>query len=128
MTLAVITIFVIIAVAVLLVLVVLAQNSKGGGLTSGFGGAGSSQLMGVKKTNDILEKLTWGFFIAVAVLSISTGFMMDRNAGTGEINSVNVERARSTAGPQPTFEAPASEGEEAPALETPATTEEAPAN
>jgi preprotein translocase subunit SecG len=119
MTLAVITIFVIIAVAVLLVLVVLAQNSKGGGLTSGFGGAGSSQLMGVKKTNDILEKLTWGFFIVVAVLSISTGFMMDRNAGPGEINSVNVERARSTAGPQPTFDAPAEQ-------EAPATTEEAP--
>lgn len=94
MTLAVITIGLIIAIAVLLVLVVLAQNSKGGGLTAGFGGPGSSQLMGVKKTNDILEKLTWGFAIAIMILSISTGFMIDRTGETGEINSVNVERAR----------------------------------
>ena len=34
--------------ALLLVLVVLAQNSKGGGLSSQFGGAGASQVMGVK--------------------------------------------------------------------------------
>jgi preprotein translocase subunit SecG len=58
-------------VAVLLVLVVLAQNPKGGGLASNFGGAGSSQLMGVKKTGDLLEKLTWGFVIALIVLALS---------------------------------------------------------
>jgi preprotein translocase subunit SecG len=95
MTLAIITIGLIIAIAVLLVLVVLAQNSKGGGLTAGFGGPGSSQLMGVKKTNDILEKLTWGFAIAIMVLTISTGFMIDKTGAEGAINSVNVERARS---------------------------------
>jgi preprotein translocase subunit SecG len=44
--------------AILLVLVVLAQNSKGGGLSSQFGGSGSSQLMGVKRTTDLLEKIT----------------------------------------------------------------------
>jgi preprotein translocase subunit SecG len=94
MTLAIITIGLIIAIAVLLVLVVLAQNSKGGGLTAGFGGPGSSQLMGVKKTNDILEKLTWGFAIAIMILTISTGFMIDKTGAEGAINSVNVERAR----------------------------------
>jgi preprotein translocase subunit SecG len=66
----------ILVVAVLLILVVLAQNPKGGGLASNFGGAGSSQLMGVKKTGDLLEKLTWGFVIALIVLSLSLNIYM----------------------------------------------------
>jgi preprotein translocase subunit SecG len=63
-------IILIIITCVLLVLVVLAQNPKGGGLASNFGGAGSSQLMGVKKKGDLLERLTWGFAIALIVLSL----------------------------------------------------------
>jgi len=60
--------------AVLLVLVVLAQNSKGGGLSSQFGGSGASNLIGVKKTGDLLERLTWGFAIAIMVFSLATNF------------------------------------------------------
>src|SRR6476620_3735926 len=66
----------IILTCTLLVLVVLAQNPKGGGLASNFGGAGSSQLMGVKKTGDLLERLTWGFAIALIVLSLSVTLVM----------------------------------------------------
>ena len=40
--------------SVMLVLVVLAQNSKGGGLSNQFGGSGASSLIGVKKTGDLL--------------------------------------------------------------------------
>ncbi|HCM75256.1 MAG TPA: preprotein translocase subunit SecG [Cytophagales bacterium] len=60
--------------AILLVLVVLAQNSKGGGLSSQFGGSGASNLIGVKKTGDLLERLTWGFAIAIMVFSLATNF------------------------------------------------------
>lgn len=60
--------------AILLVLVVLAQNSKGGGLSSQFGGSGASNLIGVKKTGDVLERLTWGFAIAIIVFSLATNF------------------------------------------------------
>ena len=67
----------IILVAVVLVLVVLAQNSKGGGLSSQFGGAGASQVMGVKKTGDFLEKMTWGLAIAMMVLTLSTKFLVE---------------------------------------------------
>jgi preprotein translocase subunit SecG len=66
----------IIITCALLVLVVLAQNPKGGGLASNFGGAGSSQLMGVKKTGDLLERLTWGFAIALIILSLSVTLIM----------------------------------------------------
>ena len=62
-------------VAFLLVLVILAQNSKGGGLSSQFGGSGASNIIGVKKTGDLLEKLTWGFVIAIMVGALSTHFI-----------------------------------------------------
>jgi preprotein translocase subunit SecG len=75
----------IIFIAVLLVLVILAQNSKGGGLTSQFGGSTASNIIGVKKTGDLLEKLTWGFIIAIIVLSLSTNFIVPSNGTKNEI-------------------------------------------
>ena len=84
---------IIIVVAALLVLVVLAQNPKGGGLSSEFGGSGSSQLMGVKKTNDLLEKLTWGFALALLVLTLSTNFFLEDQNGR-EFVSPNINNAQ----------------------------------
>ena len=71
----------IILASILLVLVILAQNSKGGGLTSQFGGSGASNMIGVKKTGDLLEKLTWGLIIAVFVLSMGTNFIANETPG-----------------------------------------------
>jgi preprotein translocase subunit SecG len=82
----------ILIIAVLLVLVVLAQNSKGGGLSSQFGGSGASNIIGVKKTSDLLERLTWGFAIAVLVLSVAVNILMDA-PGSGEVESPNLDRA-----------------------------------
>ncbi|MEM9389544.1 MAG: preprotein translocase subunit SecG [Bacteroidota bacterium] len=80
----------IILASVLLVLVILAQNSKGGGLTSQFGGSGASNMIGVKKTGDLLEKLTWGLIIAVFVLSMGTSLIdQERTGPTDEF----IERA-----------------------------------
>jgi len=53
---------------VLLGLIVLIQNPKGGGLSSNF--SGSSQLMGVQKTGDFLEKGTWVLAITIMVLAL----------------------------------------------------------
>ncbi len=61
-----------IVASVLLVIVVLAQNAKGGGLSSQFGGSSASNMIGVKKTGDILERLTWGLAIAIMVFSLAT--------------------------------------------------------
>ncbi|MDQ3289782.1 MAG: preprotein translocase subunit SecG [Bacteroidota bacterium] len=83
---------IIIFVCILLVLVVLSQNSKGGGLSSQFG-AGSSQLMGVKRTGDLLEKLTWGFAIALVLLTLTSHIILDENSSAAETRSVNVEKA-----------------------------------
>ena len=54
--------------SIFLILIVLVQNSKGGGLASGF--SSSNQIMGVRKTTDFLEKATWGLAGSVVVLSI----------------------------------------------------------
>jgi preprotein translocase subunit SecG len=79
--------------AILLVLVVLAQNSKGGGLTSQFGGSGASQLMGVKRTTDLLEKITWGLAVVLVVLTLSTKMIIKEPSQQG-ISSPNVEKAQ----------------------------------
>lgn len=78
--------------AILLVLVVLAQNSKGGGLSSQFGGSGSSQLMGVKRTTDLLEKLTWGLSIGLLVLTLATNLII--KPVSENISSPNIDRAQ----------------------------------
>lgn len=59
---------VIFIICILLVLIVLVQNSKGGGLASNF--QASTQVMGVRKTADFLEKTTWSLAAALLVLSI----------------------------------------------------------
>ncbi|MEQ6165622.1 preprotein translocase subunit SecG [Ekhidna sp. MALMAid0563] len=85
----------IVIVAVLLILVVLAQNPKGGGLSSQFGGSGTTQLMGVKKTGDLLEKLTWGFAIALLILSVSTNFIQP-DVEQDVLTSPNIDNAQTT--------------------------------
>jgi preprotein translocase subunit SecG len=60
---------IVIIVCVLLGFIVLIQNPKGGGLSSNF--ASSSQLMGVQKTGDFLEKGTWILAISLMVLSLA---------------------------------------------------------
>jgi preprotein translocase subunit SecG len=77
---------------VLLVLVVLIQNSKGGGLSGELGGLGSNQLMGVKKTTDVVEQITWGLGAAVMVLTLASYALVDKT-GADNFNSVNAERA-----------------------------------
>lgn len=53
---------------VLLTTVVLVQESKGGGLASGFSSA--NQVMGVQRTADFLEKATWTLAIVLLVLCL----------------------------------------------------------
>lgn len=76
---ALITVLIII-VCILIMAVVLVQNPKGGGLGAGFGGA-ASNIMGVQKTGDILEKATWYLIVGLLVLSLTSAFFIDRNKG-----------------------------------------------
>ena len=67
----------ILIVALVLVLLVLVQNSKGGGLASGF--ASSNQIMGAPKTTDFLEKATWSLTGALFVLCIIAALTIPRD-------------------------------------------------
>jgi len=79
----------IILVCVLIMAVVLIQNPKGGGLGAGFGGA-ASNIMGVQKTGDILEKATWYLAIALLVLSLTSAVFIDRGGEEDAIRSSDV--------------------------------------
>lgn len=92
-----ITVLIIIA-CILLVLVVLVQNSKGGGLASGF--AASGQVMGVRKTADFLEKLTWGLAIGVIALSLLANFALPQK-GEKEKESLLKDKTENYSAPVP---------------------------
>lgn len=80
----------IIILAVLLILVILGQNSKGG-VGAAFGGS-ASQIMGVTKTGNILEKSTWVLAISVLVLSLlSSAF--HTTSSPNEFSSPNIDNA-----------------------------------
>ena len=82
----------ILLICFLLSLIVLAQNPKGGGISSQFGAGGAANLMGVKRTGDLLEKLTWGFAIGLIVSTLATHML---SSGTnGPVRSVNQQAAQ----------------------------------
>lgn len=96
-------IILIVLVSVLLGFIVLIQNPKGGGLASGF--AGSSNLMGVQRTGDFLEKGTWGlaialmiFCLAINIVDPSTG---GRAGGLGDQIDAPAQTSPLNLGPNP---------------------------
>ncbi len=73
-----------IIVCIFLGLIILIQNPKGGGLSSGF--AGSNNIMGVQRTGDFLEKGTWGLTIMLMVLALAINMAQPKSTGTSSVN------------------------------------------
>src|SRR4051812_6339074 len=89
-----------IIVCVLLVLVILVQNSKGGGIQSQYGAA--TQIMGVKRGTEFIEKATWGLAIALILLSIVMAPKSSITSSEEENGSVTKRKAAtSVATPAP---------------------------
>ncbi|MEP1260457.1 preprotein translocase subunit SecG [Algoriphagus sp.] len=106
---------IILILAVLLILVILGQNSKGG-VGAAFGG-GATQIMGVTRTGNVLEKATWILAVSILVLSLaSSAFYTDSQSN--QFSSPNIDSAKQQV-VAPTF------GDTENLL--PATTEETPA-
>ena len=59
----------IVLVSILMVLIVLIQESKGGGLASNF--SSTNSIMGVRKTTDVVEKITWTLAGLMVVISVA---------------------------------------------------------
>ncbi len=110
-------------VAILLIGIVLIQKSKGGGLSSQFGGAGA--VMGVRQTNNFLEKTTWTLIACLFVLSVISAFTMPRNNGGTQLRTQPVEAPATVEFPAGQFDSPVTIPAEAPVAEAPAA--EAPA-
>ena len=72
----------IILASIVMAFVVLIQNSEAGGLASNF--ASSNQVMGVRKTADVLEKTTWGLAAGIMLLCFVCAFM-----AKNEYNSIH---------------------------------------
>jgi preprotein translocase subunit SecG len=104
----------IVIIAILLVLIVIIQNSKGGGLAAGF--SSSNQVMGVRKTTDFLEKMTWYLAGSMVVLCIVGAFFLPRH--TASLDSGIKDEILNTQTQDPNATAPF--GTAAPAEEQPA--------
>jgi len=117
----------ILVIAVLLVLVVLVQDSKGG-LSGTFGGSGS-QVMGAKRTTDLLEQLTWGFVAGIMVLALASNLVLEKPTGQSTFSSPNVEAAQGQTAVTPQSlqggnpaQAPTTQGQPSTESQTPAPT------
>ena len=73
----------IVLVSLLMIFIVLIQESKGGGLASNF--SSSNSIMGVRKTTDVVEKLTWGFAIAMVVISVACAYVAPQAVGESSV-------------------------------------------
>ena len=95
-----------ILVCILLVLVILVQNSKGGGIQSQFGAA--TQIMGVKRGTEFIEKATWGLAITLIALSIMMAPVGTSTSSEEDAGSVAKRKAQTAvAVPQQQQPAPA---------------------
>ena len=118
----ILTIVLTVLVSNLLIIVVLVQKSKGGGLSSSF--AGSNQIMGVRRTNDFIEKATWTLAAIIGLLSILSVFVMPKVVTGTRVKpttEMQVIKGIETTAPQGAPAAPAAENAPAaPAQEAPA--------
>lgn len=96
---------IIILVCVLLGGIVLIQNPKGGGLSATFGQAGN-QLLGFKKSTDIVEKWTWYLAVALLVLCLGATATIDRTASAEQVQTTFEGADPSLAAPATTAPVP----------------------
>lgn len=92
-------IILLIIVCVALGLFVLIQNPKGGGLATG-GGAGSN-MFGVQRTGDVLEKGTWVLLTLIVVLSLSITTIAKNSGSSAGAPSRIQEHLDKTVAPSP---------------------------
>ena len=80
--------------AILMIAVVLVQKSKGGGLSSTFGGG--NQVLGVRGTNKFLEKATWTLAILILVFSVCSAYTLPKAGSDIRANQVQTAQQQET--------------------------------
>jgi len=89
-------------VCFLLIIVVMVQNPKGGGLSSSLGG--STQMGGVQKTTDFLDKSTWTLATILIVLILLSSLSFPGMLGGSESKIID---EKETVAPKTTNPTPA---------------------
>ena len=90
-------------VCFLLIVVIMVQNPKGGGLSSSLGG--STQMGGVQKTSDFLDKSTWTLATVLIILILASSLSF---TGTlSDDDSKVLDQTQTTAPVAPIQNAPA---------------------
>ncbi|WP_432714638.1 preprotein translocase subunit SecG [Pedobacter sp.] len=97
-------IILLIIICVALGLFVLIQNPKGGGLAAG--ASGGSNMFGVQRTGDVLEKGTWVLLTLVVVLTLCIT-TISKTGTTSSSSSKIQEQLDKTPTPSPINQAPA---------------------
>ena len=108
----------ILIVCIALALAVLVQNSKGGGLAANF--SAPNQVLGVRKTTETIEKITWGLAIALVVLSLAATTAIPRHSAESAINTEVVASAAKSLTPVAAPAAATAAAEAAPVEAAPA--------
>lgn len=72
----------IVIIALLLIGAVTIQESKGGGLAAGF--SSSNSIMGVQRTTNAIEKITWWLAGIMAVLCVLTAHFAPKSSASSE--------------------------------------------
>jgi preprotein translocase subunit SecG len=106
----------IILCAVVLGFIILIQSPKGGGLAGNIAGF-NNQFMGVKQTNDVLERGTWIFAGLIALLCLFSTFFMSSGPDNNSIlNKINTNQGTTAPAQKvPTQQTPVQPSQEAPA-------------
>ncbi|PST84775.1 preprotein translocase subunit SecG [Pedobacter yulinensis] len=91
-------IILLIVVCVALALFILIQNPKGGGLATG---AGSSNMFGVQRTGDVLEKGSWFLLALIVVLSLAVTTIAKTSGTAGSVDSELQEQVDKLPNPSP---------------------------
>lgn len=89
-------------VCFLLIIVIMVQNPKGGGLSSSLGG--STQMGGVQKTTDFLDKSTWTLATILIVLILLSSLSFPGMMGSSESKIID---NKETVAPKNTTTTPA---------------------
>jgi preprotein translocase subunit SecG len=90
-------------VCFLLIIVIMVQNPKGGGLSSSLGG--STQMGGVQKTTDFLDKSTWTLATILIVLILLSSLSF--SGSLSDANSKIIDEKETVAPAKPATTTPA---------------------
>ncbi|MEM7656607.1 MAG: preprotein translocase subunit SecG [Bacteroidota bacterium] len=71
-------------VALTLILAIVVQNSKGGGLSPTLGGS-ATQMLGARRSNEMIEKITWYLAAGLAIVAFAANIHLGTPKPSGDM-------------------------------------------